>query len=84
MNICYWTFIIQTRTCSQVEENIKTAESLLSDLSGFQRFRKDATEFRDEMVNWRQETFDEWSREIQSLIEDTKKPLRYAEQTLIY
>jgi len=56
----------------------------LSDLSGFQRFRKDATEFRDEMVNWRQETFDEWSREIQSLIEDTKKPLRYAEQTLIY
>jgi hypothetical protein len=31
------------------------------------------------MVNWRQEAFDEWSRDIQALIDDTKKPLRYAE-----
>ncbi|XP_053400577.1 cytoplasmic dynein 2 heavy chain 1-like [Mercenaria mercenaria] len=60
---------------AKLEENIKTAESLLSDLSGFQRFRKDATEFLDEMVNWRQEAFDEWSRDIQALIDDTKKPL---------
>ena len=31
------------------------------------------------MVNWRQESFDEWSRDIQALIDDTKKPLRYSE-----
>ena len=60
----------------QVEENIKTAESLLSDLSGFQRFRKEASDFHDELVNWRQEAFDEWTRDIQSLIEDPYKPLR--------
>ncbi|KAH3831149.1 hypothetical protein DPMN_104411, partial [Dreissena polymorpha] len=60
---------------AKVEENLKTSESLLSDLSGFQKFRKEATELRDEMVNWRQETFDEWCREVQALIDDHKKPL---------
>ncbi|XP_052794024.1 cytoplasmic dynein 2 heavy chain 1-like isoform X3 [Mya arenaria] len=60
---------------AKVEENLKTAESLLSDLSGFARFRKEASEMHDEMVNWRSEAFDEWSRDILALIEDTKKPL---------
>ena len=55
---------------------MKTAESLLSDLSGFGRFKKEASEFHDELVNWRQEAFDEWSRDIQALIDDHKKPLR--------
>ena len=55
---------------------MKTAESLLSDLSGFQKYRKDAQEFHDELVNWRQESFDEWSRDMQALIDDPYKPLR--------
>ena len=55
---------------------MKTAESLLSDLSGFQKYRKDAHEFHDELVNWRQESFDEWSRDMQALIDDPYKPLR--------
>ncbi|KAL3878520.1 hypothetical protein ACJMK2_030860 [Sinanodonta woodiana] len=60
---------------AKVEENIKTAETLLGDLKGFQKFRQDASSFHDELVNWRQDCFDEWSRDIQSLIDDPKKPL---------
>ena len=52
------------------------AEVLLGDLSGFDKFRKDASDLKDELQNYRREQFDEWSREIQSLIEDHKQPLR--------
>ena len=60
----------------QLKENIKTAESLLGDLSGFRNFKREAAELQEEMLSWVQDTFDEWSRDIQSNIEDPKQSLR--------
>lgn len=61
----------------QLKENIKTAESLLGDLSGFRNFKREAVELQEEMLSWVQDTFDEWSRDIQSDIEDPHQSLRY-------
>ena len=55
---------------ARVEETMKTAEALLGDLPGFKSFRKDAAELLEELSTWRQETFDEWSRDVQGLMED--------------
>ena len=60
----------------QIKENIKTAESLLGDLSGFRNFRREAVELQEEMMTWVQDTFDDWSREMQSKIEDPGANLR--------
>ena len=57
---------------------MKTAEDLLGDLSGFRNFRKDASDLLEELVNWRQDTFDEWSRDIQAQIDDPNAPIRLA------
>ncbi|OWF37256.1 Cytoplasmic dynein 2 heavy chain 1 [Mizuhopecten yessoensis] len=59
----------------QVEETIKTAETLLGDLSGFKKFRKDAQELQDELLNWRTETYDDWTRDMLDRINDTREPL---------
>lgn len=59
----------------QTEETIKTAETLLGDLSGFSKFRKDAQELLDELRQWRQEQFDDWTRDITDRISDPKEPL---------
>ncbi len=59
-----------------MKENIKTAESLLGDLSGFKSFKREAAELQEEMATWVQDTFDEWSRDMQSKIEDPNQPLR--------
>lgn len=64
---CIWGF--------QTEETIKTAETLLGDLSGFSKFRKDAQELLDELRQWRQEQFDDWTRDITDRISDPKEPL---------
>nr|KAG5701774.1 hypothetical protein BaRGS_000764 [Batillaria attramentaria] len=60
---------------AKIDETLVIAEALLGDLSGFEKFRKDTTELKDELQNWRREQFDEWSREIQALIDDHKQPL---------
>ncbi|XP_022324921.2 cytoplasmic dynein 2 heavy chain 1-like isoform X2 [Crassostrea virginica] len=60
---------------AKTEETIKTAETLLGDLSGFSKFRKDAQDLLDELGQWRQEQFDDWSRDIMDRITDPKEPL---------
>ncbi|KAK6172722.1 hypothetical protein SNE40_016326 [Patella caerulea] len=60
---------------AKIEETSVVAEALLGDLTGFQKFQKNAQDLRDELQNWRREQFDEWSREMQSLIEDTRQPI---------
>ncbi|XP_022103094.1 cytoplasmic dynein 2 heavy chain 1-like isoform X1 [Acanthaster planci] len=60
---------------AKVEETSSVAEALLKDLSGFSRFRRSAGDLVDELRNWRQEQFDNWSREMLAAIEDPKKPL---------
>ncbi|XP_013392185.1 cytoplasmic dynein 2 heavy chain 1, partial [Lingula anatina] len=60
---------------AKVEETNIIAEALLGDLSGFHNFRKDLCDLLDELRSWRQDQFDEWSRDMQSQIEDSGKPL---------
>ncbi|XP_076467409.1 LOW QUALITY PROTEIN: cytoplasmic dynein 2 heavy chain 1-like [Babylonia areolata] len=60
---------------AKIEETMVIAEALLGDLSGFEKFQRDAADLKEELQNYRREQFDEWSREIQSLIEDHKQPL---------
>lgn len=59
----------------QTEETIKTAETLLGDLSGFSKFRTEAQNLLDELRQWRQEQFDDWTRDITDRISDPKEPL---------
>ena len=59
-----------------MEENLKAAEVLLGDLSGYRSFHKDAYELLDELKAWRREQYDEWSREVQQQIDDPHQPLR--------
>ncbi|XP_076446844.1 LOW QUALITY PROTEIN: cytoplasmic dynein 2 heavy chain 1-like [Babylonia areolata] len=60
---------------AKIDEMLVIAENLLGDLPGFEKFSKDASDLKDELHAFRREQFDEWSREIQSLIEDHKQPL---------
>ena len=54
------------------------ADALLGDLDGYQKFHKDMSELKDDLQNWKRDQFDEWTRDIQGLIEDHRKPLRLA------
>lgn len=62
---------------SQVNETLKTAETLLGDLSGFSSFKKQASELYDELKSYQKEQFDSWSHEMQSSIDDPNGSLRY-------
>ena len=59
-----------------MSDTLKTAEELLGDLSGFNRFRKEATDVQEELQNWRQDQFDDWTRDIQGQIDDPSARLR--------
>ncbi|KAF2973673.1 hypothetical protein EK904_004515 [Melospiza melodia maxima] len=50
----------------QVDDSIKLAEALLSDLPGFQTFHQSANSFLEQLKVYEQEQFDDWSRNIQS------------------
>ncbi len=60
----------------QIKQNILTAESFLGDLTGFRNYRREATELKEQMLTWVQDTFDDWSREMQSMIDDPNANLR--------
>ncbi|XP_071483964.1 LOW QUALITY PROTEIN: cytoplasmic dynein 2 heavy chain 1-like [Diadema antillarum] len=60
---------------AKVEQTSQVADTLLNDLSGFGRFRRDAGDLLDELRNWRQDQFDTWSSEMQAAIDDPNKPL---------
>ncbi|KAG8136946.1 hypothetical protein E2320_005491 [Naja naja] len=50
----------------KVDDAIKIAEALLSDLSGFQNFRQIADDLLEQLKMYEQEQFDDWSRDIQT------------------
>ncbi|XP_053561557.1 cytoplasmic dynein 2 heavy chain 1 [Bombina bombina] len=56
----------------KVEDTIKIAEALLSDLSGFQPFHRSAEGLLEQFKVYEQEQFDDWSREIQAGLFDSK------------
>uniref|UniRef100_A0A8B9QUJ2 Cytoplasmic dynein 2 heavy chain 1 n=1 Tax=Anas platyrhynchos TaxID=8839 RepID=A0A8B9QUJ2_ANAPL len=59
----------------KVDNAIKLAEALLSDLSGFQSFHQSADSFLEQLKVYEQEQFDDWSRDIQSELSNPKSGL---------
>ncbi|KAL4829789.1 hypothetical protein H8958_009079 [Nasalis larvatus] len=59
----------------KVDDTIKIAEALLSDLSGFRCFHRNAEDLLDQLKLYEQEQFDDWSRDIQSGLSDSRSGL---------
>jgi dynein heavy chain 2 len=59
----------------KVDDTIKIAEALLSDLLGFRSFHRSAEDLLDQFKLYEQEQFDDWSRDIQSGVSDSKSGL---------
>ncbi|PNI44695.1 DYNC2H1 isoform 3 [Pan troglodytes] len=59
----------------KVDDTIKIAEALLSDLSGFRCFHQSAEDLLDQLKLYEQEQFDDWSRDIQSGLSDSRSGL---------
>uniref|UniRef100_A0A8C6EAF8 Dynein cytoplasmic 2 heavy chain 1 n=1 Tax=Moschus moschiferus TaxID=68415 RepID=A0A8C6EAF8_MOSMO len=59
----------------KVDDTIKIAEALLSDLSGFRSFHRGAEDLLDQFKLYEQEQFDDWSRDIQSGLSDSTSGL---------
>lgn len=56
--------------CPQLDETRLIAEALLGDLNGYQKLHKDMADLKEELQTWRRDQFDEWTRDIQSLIDE--------------
>ncbi|KAF5921105.1 hypothetical protein HPG69_018505 [Diceros bicornis minor] len=59
----------------KVDDTIRIAEALLSDLSGFRSFHQSAEDLLDQFKLYEQEQFDDWSRDIQSGLSDSRSGL---------
>ncbi|KAB1272094.1 Cytoplasmic dynein 2 heavy chain 1 [Camelus dromedarius] len=59
----------------KVDDTIKIAEALLSDLSGFRSFHRTAEDVLDQFKLYEQEQFDDWSRDVQSGLSDPRSGL---------
>lgn len=66
---------------SQIKDTLNLAQSVLGDLSGFQKFEQNAHDLHTELEGWRKDQFDDWCRDLQAQINDTSNPLRYLGQT---
>lgn len=74
--IGYWEFKIPFLVIVfKVDDAIKLAEALLSDLSGFHTFHRRADSFLEQLKIYEQEQFDDWSRNIQSELSNPKSGL---------
>uniref|UniRef100_W5MJK1 Cytoplasmic dynein 2 heavy chain 1 n=1 Tax=Lepisosteus oculatus TaxID=7918 RepID=W5MJK1_LEPOC len=56
----------------KVEDSIKIAGALLSDLSGFRSFVRYSDDLQEQLRIYEQDQFDDWSREVQSRLSDPK------------
>ncbi|NWH26647.1 DYHC2 protein, partial [Grus americana] len=59
----------------KVDDAIKLAQDLLSDLPGFQAFHQSADSLLEQLKVYEQEHFDDWSRNIQSELSNPKSGL---------
>ncbi|GAB0180600.1 cytoplasmic dynein 2 heavy chain 1 [Grus japonensis] len=59
----------------KVDDAIKLAQALLSDLPGFQAFHQSADSLLEQLKVYEQEHFDDWSRNIQSELSNPKSGL---------
>ncbi|KAI1893942.1 hypothetical protein AGOR_G00128840 [Albula goreensis] len=56
----------------KVEDSIKLAAALLSDLSGYRPFLRFSDDLQEQLRAYEQDQFDDWSRDIQSGLSDPK------------
>ena len=67
--------------CRQLEAKtsdiVTTAEHLLGELAGFERFQGEANELKDELRAYQREQVDSWSRQVLAAIDHPTEPLRY-------
>ncbi|XP_064157010.1 dynein cytoplasmic 2 heavy chain 1 isoform X2 [Anguilla rostrata] len=56
----------------KVEDSIKMAAALLSDLSGYRPFVRFSDDLQEQLRAYEQDQFDDWSRDIQSGLSDPK------------
>ncbi|XP_019385809.1 PREDICTED: cytoplasmic dynein 2 heavy chain 1 [Crocodylus porosus] len=59
----------------KVDDAIRISEALLSDLSGFQSFRRNADDLLEQLKLYEQDQFDDWSRDIQTTLSDPRSGL---------
>ena len=65
--------------CRQLEAKtgdiVTTAEHLLGELAGFERFQREANELKDELRSYQREQVDSWSRQVLAAIDHPSEPL---------
>lgn len=67
----------QIKKChKQVEDSVRIAEALLSDLSSFKGFVRFCDDLLEVLRAFEQEQFEDWSREILSGLADPKSGIR--------
>lgn len=62
---------------AKISDTLSTAEALLGNLSGFQKFKTETSDFREELKDYQREQFDSWSRQVLVSIDHPSEPLRY-------
>ena len=61
----------------QVEDSVRIAEALLSDLTGFKGFLHFCDDLLELLRAYEQEQFEDWSRDILSGLADPKSGIRF-------
>lgn len=61
----------------QVEDSVRIAEALLSDLSSFKAFIHFCDDLLEVLKAYEQEQFEDWSRDILSGLADPKSGIRW-------
>ncbi len=62
--------------CVQVEDSLKMANALLSDLHGFRPLVRFCDELQEQMRSYEQEQFEDWTRDLLSGLSDPKSGIR--------
>lgn len=58
-----------------MDDTIKIAEAVLTDSSGYRSFHRSAEDLLEQFKLYEQEQFDDWSRDIQSGLSDSRSGL---------
>lgn len=61
----------------QIEDSVRIAEALLSDMSGFKGYLHFCDDLLEVLRAYEQEQFEDWSRDILSGLADPKSGIRF-------
>ena len=60
---------------AKTNDIVTTAEHLLDELAGFERFQGEASELKDDLRAYQREQVDSWSRQVLAAIDHPSEPL---------